>query len=295
MLRVKRLKQGHGRNESGSCPPKEQQQLHWQENTHSISTCTPRPSWKALGGRCIAPHGWRNTFAPHFFNFQKYICAEMAASVAFSGNTRAHTNTPTQHTSTSSRTCCLNTTCAASIKTTIASQIDRWWSRAVSVLFFSLSYAGSTLQYCFISPPSHLELRNIATYALRLHKHYEGKKKRQPVYKSETGKKAWLICFMSKVYTCSTLQILKQILPHFPPCLSTFLAALLFLRRQPTDDVFPSCHLFPSRGVTLHSVAWGKLSSFFFPFPFSHSSLTALALSCLSPSTPLLLPRSLLF
>lgn len=123
------------------------------------------------------------------------------------------------------------------------------------------------------------------------------KKKRQPVYKSETGKKAWLICFMSKVYTCSTLQILKQILPHFPPCLSTFLAALLFLRRQPTDDVFPSCHLFPSRGVTLHSVAWGKLSSFFFPFSFfsfvTHCARSVLSVT-LNTSPASLLPSFLI-
>lgn len=98
---------------------------------------------------------------------------------------------------------------------------------------------------------------------------------------SEREKRRRLICFMFEVYTCSTLQILKQILPHFPPCLSTFLPVLLSSAVSELTASFhtvtvphPQCH------ITFSSA--GKTFLLFFP-PLSYSSLCALALSCLSP------------
>lgn len=99
----------------------------------------------------------------------------------------------------------LNPTCAVCINTTITSQIDRWWLCAIIVFFTLLCWS----KRCSIALAA---LPLTSTWKVSIHMRCGStsiKTKKDSQSTREREKKVWSICFMSKVYTCSTLQILK--------------------------------------------------------------------------------------
>lgn len=252
---------------------------HIHTHIHTLSQHFHSTAYMKRFRRTVYGSTWMEK---HFFNFQQYICAEIVSSIALSGNTLPHTLF-LSHTCTYAQVIwtqhVLRATCQDS---------QHKSDRCLRSLFFPLLCWSNRCSIALSAfPPTSpwkisLHMRRGSTSITR-------KRDSESEREKKVGWSALCVRF-TLVALCKfwskSFPIFRRAFPlssprSFPP-LSVSWRRLSILS------------LFPIRGVTLHSVARGKLSSFFFSLFLIRHSVLSLCLVC-HPPTPLLSPRSLLF